>query len=115
QGALPTAIEIARKFDSDVVVLHVSEHDRGRNVVFSVESPADATRLVGTAVKLVRDAGISVRGELRDIAAGHVAEAIVETDGANNVDMIVMGSPGLSDIGGLLLGSVTHKVIQLAP
>jgi len=31
------------------------------------------------------------------------------------VDMIVMGSKGLSDIQGLLLGSVSHKVSHLAP
>ena len=30
QKALPTAIEVAQKFDGDVFVLHVSEHDRGR-------------------------------------------------------------------------------------
>jgi nucleotide-binding universal stress UspA family protein len=114
QRALPTAIEIAKRFGSDIVALHVSEHDRGRAVVFSLESPADATRLVGNAVKLIRDAGIDARGELRDMAAGHVAKAIVETAGAYNIDLIVMGSRGLSDIEGLLLGSVTHKVIQLA-
>lgn len=114
QAAIPTAIEVARKFGSDVVVLHVSEHDRGRAVVFSSESPADATRLVGSAVKLIRDAGISAKGELRDMAPGHVAQAIIETAGAADIDLIVMGSRGLSDVQGLLLGSVTHKVIQLA-
>lgn len=114
QAAIPTAIEIARKFGSDVVVLHVSEHDRGRAVVFSSESPADATRLVGSAVKLIRDAGISANGVLRDMAPGHVAQAIVETAGTADIDLIVMGSRGLSDVQGLLLGSVTHKVIQLA-
>jgi nucleotide-binding universal stress UspA family protein len=114
QQAIPTAIEVARKFGSEVLVLHVSEHDRGRAVVYSLESPADATRLVGDAVRVIRETGITARGELRDVAAGHVAKAIVETATANHVDLIVMGSRGLSDVQGLLLGSVTHKVIQIA-
>ena len=114
QQALPIAIEVAKKFGSDVFVLHVSEHDRGRAVAYSLETPADATRLVGHAVKVVRDAGITAKGELRDMAAGHVAKAIVETATANNIDLIVMGSRGLSDVQGLMLGSVTHKVIQMA-
>ena len=113
QQALPTAIEVARKFNSDVLVEHVTEHDRGRAVVYSSESPADATRLVGNAVKLIRDAGITVKGHLSDVGPGHVAKAIVETANANNVDLIVMGSRGLSDVKGLLLGSVTHKVMQI--
>jgi len=114
EQALPTAIEVARKFNSDVLVEHVSEHDRGRAVVYSSESPADATRLVGIAVKLIRDAGLTAKGHLSEVAAGHVAKAIIETANANNIDLIVMGSRGLSDVQGLLLGSVTHKVIQMA-
>ena len=112
--ALPAAIELTKKFGADLFVLHVAEHDRGRAVVYSLETPADATKLVGDAVKAARDAGVAAKGELRDVAAGHVAKAIVETADANEVDIIVMGSRGLSDIQGLLLGSVTHKVIQLA-
>jgi len=113
QKALPTAIEVAQKFDGDVFVLHVSEHDRAGAPVFSLETPAEGKCMVADAVKTVRDAGITAEGELRDVAAGHVAKAIVETASAHAIDLIVMGSRGLSDVQGLLLGSVTHKVMQL--
>ncbi len=114
QRALPTAVEVARKFESDVFVVHVSEHDRGRAVAYSIESPAEATRLVGDAVKIISDAGISAKGAVHDVAAGHVAKDIVETASSVGADLIVMGSRGLSDVQGMLLGSVTHKTMQLA-
>lgn len=112
--ALPAAIEVASKFEGELLVLHVSEHDRGRAAAFSLETPAGATAMVGAAVKTAREAGITASGALKDVAAGHVAKAIVETAEANGIDLIVMGSRGLSDVQGILLGSVTHKVMQTA-
>lgn len=112
--ALPTAIEVAKKFGADLFVLHVSEHDRGRAAVYSLESPAEATRLVADAVEKARDAGVKASGEVRDAAAQHTAQTIVEVATAKDVDLIVMGSRGLSDVQGFFLGSVTHKVIQTA-
>jgi nucleotide-binding universal stress UspA family protein len=112
---LPTAIEVARKFQSEVFVLHVSEHDRGRAAVFSTETPAEATMLVADAVKVIRDGGITAKCDVHDVAAGHVAKDIVETAAELQSDLVVMGSRGLSGVQGLLLGSVTHKVMQLAP
>jgi nucleotide-binding universal stress UspA family protein len=111
--ALPTAIELAKKFGSQLNVVHVAEHDRGRAAAFSTESPAEATRLVADSVKKAKDAGLSAKGELLDRAVGHVAEAIAATAAANSIDLIVMGSRGLSDAQGFLLGSVTHRVMQL--
>ena len=114
QLALPAAIEVARRFDSEVLVLHVREHDRGRAVTFSTESPAGAVHLFADAVKTVRKTGITATGELREVATGHVAKAIIEAAEANAIDLIVMGSRGLSDVQALMLGSVTHKVMQTA-
>jgi nucleotide-binding universal stress UspA family protein len=114
QMALPAAVEMANKFDGEILVLHVSEHDRGRAVVYTLETPAAATAMVADAVKKLQDEGIAAKGKLVDVAAGHVAKAIVEAAEANGIDLIVMGSRGLSDVEGMMLGSVTHKVMQTA-
>ena len=112
--ALPAAIEVAKKFEGSVFVLNVSEHDRSRAAVFSLESPADAYTLVYDAVAVLHRAGVTADGQVHHVAAGHVAKDIVETARTKESDLIVMGSRGLSDVQGLLLGSVTHKVMQLS-
>lgn len=111
---IPTAVAVARRFRSDVFVLHVCEHDRGRAAVYSTETPAEVTRLVADAVKSIRAEGITAKGDVHDVAAGHIAKDIVETAAATEANLIVMGSRGLSDVQGLLMGSVTHQVLQQA-
>lgn len=46
---------------------------------------------------------------------GDPAECILAEAEAESVDVIVMGSRGLSDFQGLLLGSISHKVSHEAP
>ena len=46
------------------------------------------------------------------IVAGDFAETIVDYASKNNVDLIVMGTRGLGELKGLLMGSVSNKVIQ---
>ncbi|HYM65718.1 MAG TPA: universal stress protein [Patescibacteria group bacterium] len=112
--ALPTAIEVAKKFDSSIFVLHVSEHDKGRAASFSTETPAEASMLVADAVEAAHKAGLKAAGEVRDAGAQHAARFIVDAAMEKGADLIVMGSRGLSDVQGIFLGSVTHKVIQTA-
>jgi len=45
---------------------------------------------------------------------GQPARPIVEYAKEHDVDLIVLGSRGLGDIGGMLLGSVSHKVGSLS-
>jgi nucleotide-binding universal stress UspA family protein len=45
---------------------------------------------------------------------GQTAKTILEACREEDVDLIVMGSRGLSDWGRLLMGSVAHKIVHLA-
>ncbi len=47
------------------------------------------------------------------VLIGNPAEQIVEYSMNNNFDMVVMGNRGLSDIKGIIMGSVSRKVRKL--
>jgi nucleotide-binding universal stress UspA family protein len=112
--AVSTVVEVATKFQSQAIVLHVCEHDRGRAGAFPLETPQEATQLVAETVVALRHAGIAATGEVHGAVAGNAAREIVDTARSQGADLIVMGSRGLSDIAGLFVGSVTHQVLHLA-
>jgi len=47
------------------------------------------------------------------ILEGDPAEAITEAASNQKCELIVMGTRGLSNIAGMALGSVSHKVLQV--
>lgn len=49
------------------------------------------------------------------LCEGNPAEAILDAAGEVDADLIVLGTRGLSNLKELLLGSVSHRVIQLSP
>ena len=104
--------QLATQFSSEVIVLHVHETlpTRGGPVDIRVP-PAD---IAGTTATKLKDQGVSARAEEARIYHGLVANRIVGTSAEIGVDLIVMGSRGLSDVAGMFLGSVTHKVLHLA-
>jgi nucleotide-binding universal stress UspA family protein len=70
-------------------------------------------RLVDDAEQYAKGKGMeSVSGS---VLSGDPASAIVARAKEIGADMIVMGSRGMGEIKGLLLGSVSHKVVSLAP
>lgn len=70
------------------------------------------SRVVTETARVVEDAGGSVDSE--EIVVGDPAHEIVEMAKLLRSDCIVMGRRGLGEIGGIVLGSVSHKVAQLS-
>lgn len=67
-------------------------------------------KLLERAAKAVESAG--VKSVERTVLLGDPAEIIGAYVESAGCDMVVMGTRGLSPVGGLLLGSVTTKVIH---
>jgi nucleotide-binding universal stress UspA family protein len=112
--ALPAVIDIAKKSGAEVLVMHVREMDLVKGMPIEHEAADDAMDLVEGAVRDIKDSGVSARGEVYRAPYGYAATAIVNEAAATDADLIVMGSRGLGELKGLLVGSTAHKVLHLA-
>ena len=73
---------------------------------------ASGTEIVQVAEQVAKNKGVQdVTSKLRE---GDPVKEILDEAEHEAVDLIVMGTRGLSDLKGLLLGSVSHKICQLA-
>jgi nucleotide-binding universal stress UspA family protein len=119
--ALDVASIIARGQGASLRLLHVVPAlavPEGLKRYVEIENIPDPPRYVyDTAVadnvlNAGRDRAAANEVEHVEVAVAHgdVAERILEVANDEQVDMIVMGTRGLSDIQGLVLGSVAHKV-----
>lgn len=70
-------------------------------------------RLLKSAEGIARETGAGTVEPM--LLEGNPAKAILEAAKQVDADLIVLGTRGLSDLKGLLLGSVSHRVIQLSP
>jgi len=107
EKALGYAVELAKKFDASLALLHVEEdklvHIGGPQVV-------DCVGTVGECI--LKDALQKTQGVTIDkmLELGSPAEVIIKVAKKANVDVIVVGSRGLSSVGRYLLGSVSDDI-----
>ena len=111
--ATAVAGELARLSGGEVIVVHVVEHEATKTRE-PIEPPQEAAELLHETLAALRSAGAKASGEVKAALIGRTASVIVETATEERADLIVMGTRGLSDLAGLVLGSVTHKVLHLA-
>ena len=111
---LAGAKELAQLSAGQVRVVHVREgHFIGRAGFVPGEEHDHAVALVDLAVADLSAAGVNATGTVRASLSGLVAAEILEEAEEFGASVIVMGSRGVSDLTGLLVGSTAHKVIHL--
>jgi nucleotide-binding universal stress UspA family protein len=112
--AVPAAAELAKAGGGTVHVLHVRELYYPVPPTVVGDSPEEAQQLVDSVVEELNKTGVTADGTVRASTGGSPASVILEQAREVGAGMVVLGSRGLSDLSGLLLGSVAHKVIQLS-
>jgi len=111
------AIEYATLFD--VTILLVYCHRRFPSIlgepyrdelISSIISESE--KVIAPFLQHIRNAGITVEERLMEEPAGAVITNIARIE---HCDLIVMGSRGLTNLAGLIIGSVTNRVLHTAP
>ena len=125
--AVVIAADLAQKYDAKLIILHVMR-ELGREGVSeglrayakvehihvserdALESLADQVTQSAKKLALEHKApDVEIQTEV-----GDAASIILNVARNRNADLIVMGSRGLGEIQGLLMGSVSHKVAHLS-
>jgi nucleotide-binding universal stress UspA family protein len=115
--AVEAAGRLAAEADAHVVVVHQRSDDRMDHgpAAPSDEAADEAQAIVDVAVTALRAAGAaSASGRVVRGLKGEEAQAIIDVAREEDVDIIVVGPRGLGRLAGLLVGSVTDRLVQLS-
>jgi nucleotide-binding universal stress UspA family protein len=126
-AAVDLGCEIAAKMAAKIILLYVVSRPGRSSIPEGLQSyaklenirvtendliQAEAREIVEAAAKRARSKGAANVESITKV--GDPARTIVTIAKERNVDLIAMGRRGLGDLEGLLVGSVSHKVGQLA-
>jgi nucleotide-binding universal stress UspA family protein len=120
KAVLEWAAHLAREHESKVVLFHAYhlpvefQQLEGAYLPpdFWANVKAEAQQSLGRYEAELRNSGVSVESVVRE---GYAATAIIDEAAEQNVDLIVIGTHGLSGIKHMLLGSIAERVVQKAP
>lgn len=123
--ALDIAGDLAMRYGAKVTLLHVLTHSGSYRVPPELKAYEQIEHLRVTEHDLVEASGNEILAKAENhirergatdcaslLESGDPARVVAEAVKSHGIDLVVMGRRGLGDLGGLLLGSVSHKVSQ---
>jgi nucleotide-binding universal stress UspA family protein len=115
--ALPYARELASREGARLVVVHINEvfpaHYAAGLPVRADENDIRA-KVERQAAELATD-GIQVETKIAVVAGAGVARMIADASRDADADLLVAGTRGHGALAGLLVGSVTQRLLHIAP
>jgi nucleotide-binding universal stress UspA family protein len=115
-NATKYALKLAKLFGAHVTILNcyewrsnISEIPESLVEDLKANNKKDAEELLKKAAGIFENQGVNYKLETIIGSPGYVLANLAKS---KEYDLIIMGSHGHSDIAGLFLGSVTHKVLN---
>jgi nucleotide-binding universal stress UspA family protein len=113
--AIPVATELAQKDGGSIEVVHVRELMVGRAGGYPVHPDENELEAkVRRQVDELNDAGVATKLHLVTTAAQGPARAIADVAEEAHADLIAVGTRGHTPVAGLLLGSVTQRLLHIS-
>ncbi|WP_018087009.1 universal stress protein [Desulfurispora thermophila] len=114
------AARIAEKMDGTVTLFHVlpqppSYYMRSVDNIHQIilnEAQKYAAEVMQTTKEQLADYHLTIECQT---AIGHAADEICRKAREENYDLIVIGSRGLGELAGYIMGSVSNRVVRHAP
>lgn len=117
EDALKVAAQIARKHNSEIILLHMLELPSQMNDAITGGASIPETMLFMKKANEMLDKATE-KPYLQDISVTEILKmdkiihGISQVSKENNIDLIIMGSHGSSGVEELLIGSNTEKVVR---
>ncbi len=114
ERAVPFAVELAKRDGAKLVIAHIEERIVGKG---GGDIHADEAEIQAKVKKLAEEVsaeGVEASVQMKDVMAGTPAHAIGEIAEGAEADLIVVGTRGHSSVAGLLLGSVTQRLLHVS-
>ena len=114
RNAIPVATELAEKEEAKLVIAHVLQYPAAKGGEVPPPGEDEIRAEIKQQAEDLSKRGIPVEVEFADAVLGGPAHAIVDIADRTGADLIVTGTRGRTSVTGVLLGSVTHRLLHIA-
>jgi nucleotide-binding universal stress UspA family protein len=108
------AIEMVRESKGKLVLAHVDERITGKGMPAVSPREEETKKELTAKVNALSSEGVDASVEFASVVLGGPGPAIVQIADEVDADVIVAGTRGHSSLAGLLVGSVTHKLLHIS-
>lgn len=111
---MPLAVAMAKSNGAELVIAHVDEQTIGKGGGSLNAGDGELQQQLTNRAQDLTDTGTPTSFEVRSVIVGGPAHALAEIADHVGADLIITGTRGHSALTGVLLGSVPHRLLQIA-